>query len=427
MNTPQIRILHIEDDEDDHLILKRVLHTIYPNGLHLVWASTFKQGLALAEAESFDLYLVDFFLGGEDGVDWFLALKQQHLHLMPPAILLTGIGGSNEDHRAANSGFADFIEKSEINPRLLERAIRYAILNHKILKELADSRDNYLRLFEDSFDTIIIIDQTGAVSDCNPATQELTGYTRTEMNAISLQNLFTPQSSSVLLEYMNSLLTDESAKNHHYIETQLINRSGIEVSVNLSLHLIHNGSKARFAVTLHNITEQKLRENRLEELASHDVLTGIHNRRFFDARLQTEWERSERHGHQLSLLIIDIDLFKHVNDKFGHTAGDAVLKMIAQTVSGLLRSIDVLARWGGEEFIVLLAETDLRGAMIVGEKIREEISNSSTVFDGQTLAVTASIGIASRQNPDEITALIQRADKALYVAKQTGRNKVVGQ
>ncbi|MFW5734974.1 MAG: diguanylate cyclase [Oceanidesulfovibrio sp.] len=161
--------------------------------------------------------------------------------------------------------------------------------------------------------------------------------------------------------------------------------------------------------------------------ADYDGLTMIHNRRSFERRLKEELMRHQRYGHVMSLLLLDIDHFKRINDTFGHLAGDAVLTSVARTIRSAVRTCDYPARYGGEEFAVILPQTNGMQANILAERLRREIANQSFTEEGRTFHATASIGIADINPESHITApqLVRRADRALYAAKNRGRNRVI--
>ena len=159
----------------------------------------------------------------------------------------------------------------------------------------------------------------------------------------------------------------------------------------------------------------------LERLATTDTLTGACNRRKFNELILVEIERARRHGHPLSLLILDIDLFKRVNDTCGHEAGDEVLVAIAHLVRAGIRAADCLARWGGEEFVVLAPHVALEGMEVLAERLRAAVGSQEHPSAG---TVTASFGVTEYrhgESPDEVFA---RADQALFRAKEGGRNRV---
>ncbi len=166
----------------------------------------------------------------------------------------------------------------------------------------------------------------------------------------------------------------------------------------------------------------------LYDASVRDALTGAYNRDYFDTRLASELAYAKRHTAELSLIMLDIDHFKRVNDTWGHLAGDAVLVRMAGAVRGGLRLEDVFCRYGGEEFAVILRTTDLPGAALVADRIRTSVEALVTEHDGATIRVTLSAGCASLSEcvgdaPDQLVAL---ADRRLYGAKHGGRNRVVG-
>ncbi|BEH15267.1 hypothetical protein MAALD49_26350 [Marinobacter shengliensis] len=173
-----------------------------------------------------------------------------------------------------------------------------------------------------------------------------------------------------------------------------------------------------------SITNYLIREHLLSELqsrANHDQLTGLLNRGCIEDKLKSEVERSRRYTNDLSIVLFDIDHFKSINDSFGHDVGDEVLKRVARRVKASLRSVDLLGRWGGEEFLIILAETDVDSAKYVAENIRRLIE--ADVY-GASRPVTVSAGIACFREGDDVLSLVKRADLALYEAKEQGRNQV---
>jgi diguanylate cyclase (GGDEF)-like protein len=166
---------------------------------------------------------------------------------------------------------------------------------------------------------------------------------------------------------------------------------------------------------------------RMEELATTDSLTGLSNRRHFLDLASAEWDRTLRYERPLSILMMDIDHFKSINDGHGHAVGDHVIADVADVCREQKRSSDIVARIGGEEFIVLLPETDLASAVIVAERLRQQIAARDVDLGTRIVRVTVSIGVAELQpGMTSIHELIKLADRALYVAKRTGRNRVCG-
>ena len=164
----------------------------------------------------------------------------------------------------------------------------------------------------------------------------------------------------------------------------------------------------------------------IERLAITDGLTGLFNHKQFQERLAQEFDRLGRFSEPLSLLLIDIDFFKKINDTYGHPAGDLVLKKVAGMVQKTVRNVDIPARYGGEEFAVVLVGTDEKGAMHMAERLRKTIMDKKFTSDGTPFSVTVSIGISTNtRDVKKKEELVDRADKALYTAKENGRNQCV--
>ena len=174
-----------------------------------------------------------------------------------------------------------------------------------------------------------------------------------------------------------------------------------------------------------DITHQKELETRLRQLATTDPLTGALNRRSFLAKAEPEIKRAARHKRPLTALMLDIDHFKQVNDKHGHGGGDEALKRTVAAIQKELRSLDALGRYGGEEFAVLLPETNMDGAMAIAERIRHAIEALILEWEEKTFRITISIGAAKFVDGATIDDTLNAADRALYAAKTGGRNRVV--
>lgn len=174
-----------------------------------------------------------------------------------------------------------------------------------------------------------------------------------------------------------------------------------------------------------DISPQKQTEATLRDLAHHDPLTGVSNRRYFFERANQEFARTKRRSTPLSIAELDIDYFKQINDQNGHAVGDEVLKSLCNASQRLLRETDIFARIGGEEFAVLLPDTNLDGAACLAERLRRAIADNKLTLNGGEFKCTVSIGVAMLKSTDTcIEDCLLRADSAMYKAKQNGRNRV---
>jgi diguanylate cyclase (GGDEF)-like protein len=177
--------------------------------------------------------------------------------------------------------------------------------------------------------------------------------------------------------------------------------------------------------TRRDITAQKEADQLRELAATTDALTGLRNRRFAEERLAAEFERAKRYGQLLSVLIMDIDHFKQVNDTYGHDTGDRVIKQFGALLQRHARSTDVVARWGGEEFLLIAPHTDIAGAMQNAERICAAARCLAVPADQQEIRFTVSIGVAQFGQEAHSLDLVKTADQALYLAKRTGRDRAL--
>jgi len=170
--------------------------------------------------------------------------------------------------------------------------------------------------------------------------------------------------------------------------------------------------------TMHKLSK------RLEEASYKDPLTNIYNRRGIHKEIENLCQHYNTEKNNFSLMICDIDYFKNINDNHGHLAGDEVLKKVVNEINNVIRKNDILGRWGGEEFLVLLPNATIEGAYEVAEKIRDSIENTSFKYNDNILALTISIGIAEKNEKIPIEDVIKKADEHMYMAKNEGRNTV---
>ena len=186
-----------------------------------------------------------------------------------------------------------------------------------------------------------------------------------------------------------------------------------------------DGTIESLYLSVQDVSEMVSYQKKLVRLNQVDALTGVYNRNFMENQLQKEFERCLRFKHKLSLLMIDIDLFKNINDTYGHQCGDFALKTISQRIADNIRSTDFLIRYGGDEFCCILTETSSEAAFNVAEQLRQAICTEPFTFKETDFKATISLGVASLDvNDVDIENLLRKADTALYKAKQSGRNTV---
>ncbi|MBE9516843.1 MAG: GGDEF domain-containing protein [Proteobacteria bacterium] len=200
---------------------------------------------------------------------------------------------------------------------------------------------------------------------------------------------------------------------------------GFSVAIAYSIYRINIRRAQLENVRLEAMVLERTKE--IEGISQTDPLTGLHNRRYLESASTLEFRRAKRYKHDLSLLVLDIDHFKVVNDEYGHLAGDEVLKSVARHLGMCLRDTDIVCRFGGEEFVVLLPETNEEDALVIAENMRAEVEFMQIVYEGSRIPITISIGVSSlMEDTADYDTLFKEADTAVYASKQAGRNRVSG-
>ncbi|WLT31924.1 diguanylate cyclase [Geothrix sp. PMB-07] len=287
---------------------------------------------------------------------------------------------------------------------------------------------------EHAADVIWTLDlASGRFTYVSPSVQQLRGYTPEEIMARPAEEALTPESAAQVRAVLVKSIAEWKAgrpMEPKTLELDQPHKDGrlIPTEVVTTLHADATGQLASVLGISRDITERRHSEQRLrhalhslEEQASTDPLTKAWNRRHFGEMVEGETHRSERYGHPLTLLLLDIDHFKRVNDTHGHAEGDHVLLEVADCIRSAIRISDSLTRWGGEEFIVLLPNTGLPSARYLAERIRVNIEEHLFERVGR---ITASIGLAEHLPSTGLESWLERADQAMYRAKRKGRNRV---
>lgn len=271
---------------------------------------------------------------------------------------------------------------------------------------------------------VLFVDGERLIQHVNSEAERLLGYTGPELWGRSTRMLYHQEAE---FEAVGRRGYSEMAVGETYRQVVELERAdGSVFPCALSGRLVNRENPAEgYIWTLQDITEQVRLESELRRLATTDSLTGLPNRRHFLELAQSERQRAVRHGHELSLLMVDVDYFKSINDTYGHGVGDEVLRALAGMISDSLREEELVGRLGGEEFAVLLPETGLEGALDAAGRLRERVSRAPVATGQGDLDVTVSIGVSNwREAEETVESLLIRADEALYAAKNEGRDRV---
>ena len=271
-------------------------------------------------------------------------------------------------------------------------------------------------LFEQAIDGIVVMDRSGKVYRSNKRFADMLGYTMEEMQDLHVWDWDRQFTKEELQDWMYATSSGDVR-----FETRHVRKNGITIDVEISVNITTINGQTLALCICRDVTERKLIEEQIYIIATTDSLTGTLNRREGLRILTYEMDRAKRYATPLSVAIFDIDHFKRINDTFGHDVGDDVLKAVSQLAKDNIRAVDSIARWGGEEFLILLTQTDLSAARTVAEKLHQAMETYR--FDALD-SMTASFGVTEFTSTDDSRSLLKRADMALYKAKRGGRNRV---
>lgn len=276
-----------------------------------------------------------------------------------------------------------------------------------------------------ALDAIVTIDHHGHIVEFNPAAERCFGYRRQAVLGQMLDELLIPpaQRAAHQTGLSRYLASRQAAILDRRIEVKALHSSGNEIDVELAVVLIPGTEPPLFAGFMRDVTERRRNERRIQYLATRDTLTGLPNRTLLADRLQQALATAQRDQSKLAVLFLDLDRFKTINDSLGHAIGDALLQETAQRLLACLRAVDTVARQGGDEFIVLLADlADPDDASRIAQTILEALIPAYWI-NGHEIVLSASIGIALYPDDgNEPDLLLRHADMAMYHAKERGRN-----
>jgi two-component system, cell cycle response regulator len=414
-NPQDCTILIVDDLIQNIQVLGRTLET---QGYSITYALSGKEALQRLQAIQPDLILLDLLMPEMSGLEVCEQIKKNSNYQHIPILFLTA--SHEEEHliEAFEKGAADYVTKPFRSTELLARVQTHIQLKRQT-RQLQQSENKLNTIVTYIKDGILIVDESGVVKFANPAAAQM----------------FDRQLSDLIDHELGLPIVIGKVA-----ELDIIRSRGIlgraEITVGETEWLEQKVSiVAMRDVSERNQIEQKLRialnkqkvfSQKLKKLANTDVLTGIPNRRNILATSKKEFQLTQRDHETFSILIIDIDHFKFVNDSYGHLIGDQVLKEISQLLVKYLRNVDTVGRLGGEEFMIILPATELQEAMEIAERLCEQIRNLEIYTTSQSIKITISIGVTAYQpNDQNDTAMLKRADDALYQAKESGRDRVV--
>jgi two-component system cell cycle response regulator len=449
------RVLVVDDVPANVKLLEARLSAEY---FDVVTASGGEEALAICERAECDLVLLDVMMPDMDGFEVCRRLKcnpQTH-HI--PVVMVTALDQPSDRVRGLEAGADDFLTKPVSDVALIARVrslARLKLMTDELRMRAVTSRD--IGLENPERDAVTEAGRNGAILivDDRPASaarlaEMLAGEHRVDIEADPNEALFHAAEGNYDLMIVSLSLANfdglrlcsqirslERTRNVAILavadaenNTRLVR--GLEIGVNdyLTRPIDQNEMLARVRTQIRKKRyAERLRDNvqMSIEMAITDALTGLYNRRYMESHVGTLVEQATTRGKPLTVLILDIDYFKAINDGWGHDAGDDVLREFALRIRKSIRGIDLACRYGGEEFVVVMPETDMAVATVVAERLRRRIATEAFQIQqgARKIDVTISVGIAALGPGDNPAAVIKRADQALYRAKRDGRNRVI--
>jgi two-component system cell cycle response regulator len=448
------RVLVVDDIFANVKLLEARLSAEY---FDVLTAYSGKEALAVLEAERVDVVLLDVMMPAMDGFEVCRHIKGAPRTMHVPVVMVTALDQPSERVRGLEAGADDFLTKPVDDIALITRVknlARLKTLNDEMLLRMASGAELGLTpdaaapwaQTEGAGRILLVEDQQRPAQRMGSA---LAGPHRVDVEA-DLQRALAQLAEKpydLLIVSLSLAAGDglrlcsqvralDRTRNLPIImlvqpgdEARLLR--GLDMGVNdyLTRPVDRNELLARVRTQMKRKRFADHLRGRLEEsveLAATDALTGLHNRRYMEVHLKTLMDAARAGGRPLSVVVIDVDRFKSVNDTHGHDAGDHVLREVARRIQRNTRGIDLACRLGGEEFVIVMPDTGMERARQVGERVRACIAGEDFEIErGLRVAVTASVGVATLGEADTFPEMFKRADRALYAAKRGGRNRVV--
>ncbi|MCF8480892.1 MAG: diguanylate cyclase [Rhodospirillum sp.] len=412
-----IDVLVVEDNPGDSRLIEINLSEEVEVHFRVVVQSDLAGAMGVFAQRPFDVVLLDLFLPDSQGLstlERFLAVAEE-----TPVVVLSGLDDFSMAVQAVQRGAQDYLVKGKGDGELIRRSILHAIERQKTRRQLLLSE----AAFNNTDTGMLVMDTRGVVSRVNPAYVEITGYAADEVEGKAAHFLVSDVHDQEFRDTLWGRLKEQGSW-----EGEVWNRrrDGEIRPEWMRINMVRDGvgKSVGYVVIFSDITFRRRAEDDLIRQATTDSLTGLPNRALFQKLLDSGIARSRRYDRGLSLLFVDLDGFKEVNDRLGHDVGDLVLKEVALRLRRVVRVSDEVARLGGDEFTVILSEVNQpNDAETVAGKVVEVLSQPYAMAT-EALTVSASVGIATFPGDGaDSEHLLHSADEAMYRAKRAGKNR----
>ncbi|MEM6648956.1 MAG: PleD family two-component system response regulator [Pseudomonadota bacterium] len=455
------RVLVVDDLAPNVKLLEAKLRAEY---FEVITALSGQEAIDIAKAQQPDIILLDVMMPGLDGFETCRIIKDDGTTCHIPIVMVTALDQQTDRLAGLKAGADDFLTKpvqdialfarvrslsrlkqmtDELRHRHTKGAEMGAIVSPAGDASLAERESNILVISDDLLIDGLSSDAEGLpgkvtfniVNDARKALDDIREWAPDLiMVDLSLESYDPLRLCSAIRSFESSRLLPLLAIARESDMRKLVRALDIGVNDYLMRPIDSQEMAARvktqikrkhYVETLRDSVQESL------EMAVTDPLTGLYNRRYLATQLPRLFQEAYEHKNPLSLMVLDVDHFKKVNDTLGHDAGDMVLREISQRLNLSVRGVDLPCRYGGEEFVFVMPDTDNQSAQIIAERVRTKIAETPmSIGSGQTVPITVSIGVASvdiENKEDTPQMLLKRADNALYEAKETGRNRVVAE
>ena len=429
----KINILYVEDEDEVRSLTVKVLAQLVHN---ITEAVNGKDGLEIFQKhndpknqnEPFDIIVTDINMPKMDGLQMLAEISK--IDNSVPSIITTAHNDADFLKQAINQRVRGYVNKPlnlhdlidsiiiAVEPKFLKDEL---ININKNLESQVEEKTLELRSILDSQNSMIAVYNDKKITIANQTLLNFYGIKTIEEfedRYNSIEKTFIDGKNNFSENWIDEIQKLDSINNIVKIKNQEDEEKIFQVNIRSFIY-----NTVHYVVSFNDVTELKQYTYKLQYQATHDNLTKLYNRQRFNDDLNSEIKRVERYNHTLSLLMFDIDDFKMINDQFGHDVGDTVLISISDILRNSIRSTDIPARWGGEEFMVLLPETSIEACDKVAQNLRKNIE--SFKFEGVDRTVTVSIGIVEYKDRSTKDTLIKNVDIALYQAKHNGKNQVI--
>lgn len=452
------RVLVVDDVPPNVKLLEAKLTSEY---FDVLTAYSGPEALDIISREHPDIILLDVMMPGMDGFEVCRRIKADHNTAHIPVVMITALDQPSDRVAGLESGADDFLTKPVQDLALFAR-VRSLVRLKVMMDELSNREATGTNMgwdpgepelsFEDPDSiiqgNILIVDEQERVMERIARALEGLGDLTFIQGGEDVADKAREKDYDLIIVSLTMRNTDglrvcsklRSFEETRHVpilvlvddgNTKLLVRA-MEMGVND--YVVRPVDRLEFVARVKTQLKRKRYADKLWEnfhlsmqLATTDAVTGLYNRHYLTSHMETQLQASQRKDKTLSILMMDIDHFKQVNDTYGHAVGDRVLKEFANRIARNIRGVDLAARYGGEEFVVMMPDTPLDWAKMIADRLRQEVAEES--FDvglsGQQLEVTVSIGVACSTGEDSPSMLLERADKALYEAKEKGRNRVI--